>query len=168
VLRPPMTRVLARARTWAAVVLVSPFAMTAFLWHLTALMAVLVGARALGLEQPPVASLAWWLTRPLLFVVLTAATTALVAAFVRFDRVTAGSHEDGLDRRRWVDPVTAVSAAVLFFGILIVSIVGVDVLGNRPVFFLVGDVTPALGFAVLLLGLALLEAPRRVGSRPRR
>ncbi len=52
--------------------------------------------------------------------------------------------------------MTALSAFVLFFGILIVSIVGVDVLGNRPVFFLVGEVTPAVGFAVLLLGLALL------------
>ena len=52
------------------------------------------------------------------------------------------------------------SAGVLFFGILIVSIVGVDVLGNRPVFFLVGDVTPIVGFAVLAAGLLLLRATR--------
>ena len=160
VLRPVMTRVLARARVWAAVVLVSPFAMTAFLWHLTALMTVLVTARALGIEQPPVASVTWWLTRPLLFAVLAVATSALVAVFVRFDRSPPAPAATVIDQRRWVDPVTALSAAVLFFGILIVSIVGVDVLGNRPVFFLVGDVTPAVGFAVLLLGLALLEAPQ--------
>ena len=151
-----MTRVLARARVWAAVVLVSPFAMTAFLWHLTALMTVLVTARALGIEQPPVASITWWLTRPLLFAVLAVATSALVAVFVRFDRSAPSPAATVIDQRRWVDPVTAVSAAVLFFGVLIVSIVGVDVL----VFFLVGDVTPAVGFAVLLLGLALLQAPQ--------
>jgi hypothetical protein len=167
VIRPVMNRVLARARVWAAVVVVSPFAMTAFLWHLTALMTVLVSVRALGIEQPPVASATWWLTRPLLFAVLALATAALVAVFVRFDRAASSPAADVTDQRRWVDPVTAVSAAVLFFGILIVSIVGVDVLGNRPVFFLVGDVTPAVGFAVLLVGLGLLEAPRRL-RRPSR
>ena len=167
VLRPVMTRVLSRARVWAAVVLLSPFAMTAFLWHLTALMTVLVTVRALGVEQPAVASVVWWLTRPALFAVLALVTGALVAVFVRFDRGARAAEAPTTDERRWVDPVTALSAAVLFFGILIVSIVGVDVLGNRPVFFLVGDVTPAVGFAVLLLGLALLEAPQRL-RRPSR
>jgi surface polysaccharide O-acyltransferase-like enzyme len=168
VLRPVMTKVLARARVWAAVVRLSPFAMTAFLWHLTALMTVLVMARSLGIEQPPVNSPLWWLTRPVLFTVLTVVTTALVLVFVRFDRGGPGkTGTEGFDQRRWVDPVTAVSAGVLFFGILIVSIVGVDVLGNRAVFFLVGDVTPAVGFAVLGAGLALLQAPRWV-RRPGR
>ena len=165
--RPVMTRVLSRARVWAAVVLLSPFAMTAFLWHLTALMTVLVTVRALGVERPAVASVAWWLTRPVLFAVLALVTAAFVAVFVRFDRGARAAEAPTTDERRWVDPVTALSAAVLFFGILIVSIVGVDVLGNRPVFFLVGDVTPAVGFAVLLLGLALLEAPQRL-RRPSR
>ena len=167
VLRPVMTRVLGRARVWAAVVVASPYAMTAFLWHLTALMAVLVTARAVGVEQPAVASVGWWLTRPLLFAVLALVTAALVAVFVRFDRGDQAPEVTPIDTRRWVDPVTALSAVVLFFGILIVSIVGVDVLGNRPVFFLVGEVTPAVGFAVLLLGLALLAAPGRL-RRPNR
>ena len=161
VLRPVMTRILGRARVWGAVVVASPFAMTAFLWHLTALMTVLVTARAVGVAEPAAATVGWWLTRPLLFVVLALVTAALVAVFVRFDRGGPTAQERPVDQRRWVDPVTALSALVLFFGILIVSIVGVDVLGNRPVFFLVGEVTPAVGVAVLLLGLALLGAPRR-------
>jgi hypothetical protein len=37
-----------------------------------------------------------------------------------------------------------------------VSIVGVDILGNRAVFFLLGDVTPAVAFAVLGAGFGLL------------
>jgi fucose 4-O-acetylase-like acetyltransferase len=162
VVRPVMTRVLARPRAWRVVGLAGPFAMTAFLWHLTALMTVLLTIRALGIEQPAVASWAWWLTRPVLFAVLAAVTAAFVAVFVRFDRGARGAGAAGLgdEQRGWVDPVAAVSAAVLFFGILIVSIVGVDVLGNRPVFFLVGDVTPIVGFAVLALGLLLLRATR--------
>ena len=158
VLRPVMARVLARPRVWRSVVLAGPFAMTAFLWHLTALMTVLLALRALGVVQPSVASWQWWLTRPLLFTVLAVVTGLLVAVFVRFDRGPRTAADAAAEPRGWVDPVAAVSAGVLFFGILIVSIVGVDVLGNRPVFFLVGDVTPIVGFAVLGAGLLLLRA----------
>ncbi|GAA2483550.1 acyltransferase [Terrabacter carboxydivorans] len=166
-LRPVMARVLGRPKAWRAVVVAGPFAMTAFLWHLTALMTVLLAMRGLGVGQPAVASWAWWLTRPLLFAVLAVVTGLLVAVFVRFDRgprtatgPATGSATAVEEMRRWVDPMAAVSAGVLFFGILIVSIVGVDVLGNRPVFFLVGDVTPVVGFAVLAAGLLLLRATR--------
>lgn len=160
VLRPLMARVLGRPRVWRAVVMAGPFAMTAFLWHLTALMAVLLAARGAGVSQPPVASWTWWLTRPLLFTVLALVTGVLVVVFVRFDRGARAAGAGPDERRRWVDPVAAVSAGVLFFGILIISIVGVDVLGNRPVFFLVGDVTPIVGFAVLAAGLLLLRTTR--------
>jgi hypothetical protein len=45
--------------------------------------------------------------------------------------------------------------------------VGVDVLGNRAVFFLLGDVTPGVAFAVLGAGLAMLAAARpRVAAQP--
>ncbi|MEW1955627.1 acyltransferase [Terrabacter sp. NPDC080008] len=164
VLRPVMARVLSRPPVWRGVVVAGPFAMTAFLWHLTALMTVLLGMSALDVSQPPIASAAWWLSRPLLFAVLAAVTTVLVALFVRFDRAPR-PEPAALEGRRWVDPLAAASAAVLFFGILMVSIVGVDVLGNRPVFFLVGDVTPVVGFAVLAIGLLLLRATRPRGPR---
>lgn len=49
---------------------------------------------------------------------------------------------------------------VTVFGVLMVSITGVDILGNRPQFFLVGEVTPAVSFGVLVAGLALLYAAR--------
>ncbi len=162
--RPVMARVLARPRAWTAVVLVSPFAMTAFLWHLTALMVVLVGMRALGVGHPEVASATWWVTRPLLFAVLAVVTAALVAAFLRFDTGgrTAPVAASASGARRWADPVAAVGVAVACVGVLVVSVVGVDVLGNRPVFFLVGEVTPAAGLVVLAAGLALLHLASRV------
>jgi hypothetical protein len=153
-------------------------------------MAVLLGLRGLDIQQAAIGSWGWWLSRPLLFAVLAVVTAVLVAVFVRFDRgtrsagtasvgtasVSAGSVGSGSvgsgsvatasvatgsdEPRRWVDPVAAVSAGVLFFGILIVSIVGVDVLGNRAVFFLVGDVAPVVGFSVVVVGLLLLRATR--------
>jgi fucose 4-O-acetylase-like acetyltransferase len=166
-LRPVMGRVLARPRVWRAVVLAGSFAMTAFLWHLTALMAVLLLAGAVGIEQPDVASWAWWLTRPVLFSVLAGVTAVLVGVFVGFDRGPRAASVGSDDGRRRVDVAAAVSAGVLFFGTLIVSIVGVDVLGNRPVFFLVGDVTPVVGFGVLAVGLLLLRnTPQHTDKSP--
>jgi hypothetical protein len=160
VLRPVMTRVLARPRAFRLVVAAGAFAMTVFLWHLTALMLVLLGLRTLGIEQPPVASAAWWLTRPLLFAVLIVVATVFIGVFVRFDRGPRTNRAVVEESRPWVDATAALSAFVIFFGILMISIVGVDILGNRPVFFLLGDITPVVGFAVLGVGLGLLAAAR--------
>lgn len=157
VARALMARVLARPRAWRAVVVAGPFAMTAFLWHLTGLMVVLLALRALGVRQPAVASWQWWLTRPGLFVVLAVVTGAIIAAFVRFDRGPKAAEGQPSGRAAWADVAAVGSAVLIFFGILVVSIVGVDVLGNRAVFFLVGDVTPAVGLVILGAGLALLR-----------
>lgn len=158
-LRPAMARVLARRRVWRGVVMAAPFAMTAFLWHLTALMLVLLSLRWLGIDQPPVASAAWWATRPLLFSVLAFVTAGLVALFVRFDRGPRAPATPA-GQRRWADVVAAGSAPVIVLGILMVSVVGVDVLGNRGVFFVLGDLTPAAALAVMGLGLGLLAVTR--------
>ncbi|HET8594270.1 MAG TPA: acyltransferase [Intrasporangium sp.] len=167
VLRGPAARLLARPDVWAVVLRVAPFAMTAFLWHLTALMLVELGRRAVGLGEPEVASWAWWATRPGLFLILALLTAGLVAVFVRCDQGSKPLRGPVLERRAWVDPLAALAALAIFFGILMVSIVGVDVLGNRPVFFLFGDITPVVGFAVLATGLALLRLTRPQVTPPR-
>ena len=156
VLRPVMGRVLQRPRVWKSVLMAAPYAMTAFLWHLTAVMVVLIAMRALNIVQPQVNSPLWWVTRPLLFAVLAMVTAAFVLPLARFDRGPRAVNAAIDETRRWVDPVAVLSAVVLFFGILIVSIVGVDFLGARPVYFLLGDLTPAVGYEVLLAGLFLL------------
>ena len=155
-----MSRVLARPRIWRAVAVAGRFAMTAFLWHLTALMVVLLSMRAAGMGQPEIASRGWWLTRPVLFGVLSLVTAVLVAGFLRFDRGPRPASALPDEPRRWTDAVAAAAAGALFLGVLMVSVVGVDLLGNRPVFFLVGDVTPAVGFGVLTAGLLLLRTTR--------
>jgi len=167
--RGPMARVLARPRPWRVVVTAGAFAMTAFLWHLTALLLVLLSARALGIGLPRPPEAAWWWSRPIWYLVLAVPTAVLVAVFVRFDRGPrrAGGIPTGMPR--WADPVAVLAVVVTVFGVLMVSIAGVDVLGNRPQFFLFGDVTPGVACGVLLVGLALLRlvsprAPR--GAQP--
>ena len=166
-LRGPMARVLARPRVWRVVVTAGAFAMTAFLWHLTALLLVLLSARALGIGLPEPATAAWWWSRPLWFLLLAVPTGALVAIFVRFDRGPRRARGIPGGQPRWVDPLAAVAVAVVVFGVLMVSITGVDVLGNRPQFFLVGEVTPGVAFLVLVVGLGMLAlaGPRGQGRQ---
>ncbi|HEX2705649.1 MAG TPA: acyltransferase [Candidatus Lustribacter sp.] len=159
-LRGPMGALLLRPRVWRAVLMAGPFAMTAFLWHLTALMVAIVAARALGVTLPSPGSATWWVTRPLWFLLLAGLTTALVRVFVRWDRGSRRAMGGDADPRRWVDPVAATGAGTTVVGVLMVSIVGVDVLGNRPVFFVMGEVTPAVAFAVFLAGCLLLYVAR--------
>jgi len=159
-LRGTMRRVLERPRVWRAVVVAGAFAMTAFLWHLTALLLTILAARVLGIGLPEVGTASWWWSRPLWFLVLAVPTALLVALFVRFDAGPKGARGIPTQQPRWVDPLAVLGVLLTVFGILMVSIVGVDVLGNRPQFFLVGEVTPAVSFGVLVAGLALLYAAR--------
>ncbi len=163
--RPVMARVLARPEVWRGVVLAGSFAMTAFLWHLTALLLTLLAVRALGVVLPTPGTAEWWWTRPVWFVVLAVPTALLVAAFLRFDRGPRSAQGLAPGAPRWVDPLAVVGAVLTVFGVLMVSIVGVDVLGNRPVFFLIGDVTPGVSALVLLAGLVVLWGCGRVVSR---
>lgn len=84
----PLRRWLERPNPWRAVVAVNAQIMTLYLWHLTAMVTViglslLAGGFGLGIEA---LSAAWWLTRPVWFVVLAAVTAGFVAAFGRFER----------------------------------------------------------------------------------
>lgn len=86
-LRGPLTRWLSRRGPWKAVIAGGAVAMTAFLWHFTALIAVFVGLWLAGvtLDDEPTSAAFWWIKLSVLvpFLLLVA---ALVAAFRRFDR----------------------------------------------------------------------------------
>lgn len=81
-------RALQRLPLWTAVVMVNSTIMTIFLWHSTAMVAV-VGvsllAGGLGLHVAA-GSLLWWVTRPLWLLVVGVVTVPLVLAFSRFER----------------------------------------------------------------------------------
>jgi hypothetical protein len=86
-------RWLERPGPWAATVLVNGRIMTVFLWHATALIAVVGAAHAaggIGLRLAP-DSAAWWATRPLWIAASLVVLALLVALFGRFERPDGGA-----------------------------------------------------------------------------
>ncbi|MGQ0849266.1 MAG: acyltransferase family protein [Actinomycetota bacterium] len=87
-LEGPTRRLLDRTRVWAATILVNGRIMTLYLWHLTAMVAVIGGSLLLGglglrvAADTPV----WWLTRPLWMLGLTVATLPFLVVFGRYER----------------------------------------------------------------------------------
>ncbi|MDX2650454.1 acyltransferase, partial [Streptomyces sp. PA03-1a] len=88
-LRRPAARLLERPRVWRGVVAANGIAMTAFLWHLTAMLAVYGALISLGRTLPAPATAAWWAQVPLRVAAATALTAALVAVFRRAERPPA-------------------------------------------------------------------------------
>ncbi|MEN3952039.1 acyltransferase [Iodidimonas sp. SYSU 1G8] len=87
-LQPAARRLLDDLRLWTGVVLINGMIMTIYLWHLTAFVAIMVGAWLLGgvgLEVMP-GTPAWWLARPVWFALYIAALVPLILLFARFER----------------------------------------------------------------------------------
>ena len=158
-MRGPVSGWLRRPRVWRNVITANGLAMTAFLWHLTALFAATALTMAVGLVLPPVGSAAWWLLRPLWIAVLAALTFALVSAFGRADRprpVTARPAGTPLWRRRRTI-AAAVGVALCAAGVLGFSAVGFGgLLAGHRATLVVLPVTPLAAAVILGAGVALL------------
>lgn len=89
-LRPLVSRWLQRRRVWSAVIGLNSMIMTAFLWHFTALLVVVVVVYPLGWPQPEPGSVLWWALRPIWIAILTGFLVPLVALFGRFERPRVG------------------------------------------------------------------------------
>ncbi|MEU6298429.1 acyltransferase family protein [Streptomyces erythrochromogenes] len=81
----PATAWLRRPRVWRTVVAANGVAMTAFLWHLTAMLAVYGFQLALGMDLPEPATAAWWAQVPVRILAAAALTAGFVALFRRFE-----------------------------------------------------------------------------------
>ena len=89
-LEPTGRRLLDNLKVWTATVLVNGMIMTVYLWHLTAFILVMIGAwlfGGIGLETPP-GSGAWWLARPVWFVLYVVSLLPLIAIFARYERAS--------------------------------------------------------------------------------
>jgi hypothetical protein len=169
--RGPVSGWLRRPRVWRNVITANGLAMTAFLWHLTAMFAATALTMAIGLAQPEAGSLTWWLLRPLWIVALAALTFGLVAAFRRADRPRpAGSRPvTGAGSRRRAG-IAALGIALSALGVLGFSAVGFGgLLAGRTATLVVLPVTPLaaaviLGTGVVLLGAAAGDSPVRPTS----
>jgi hypothetical protein len=79
---------LSKLKTWTKVVAINGSIMTLYLWHLTALVAVvgvllLFGGPGLGIE---VGSALWWITRPIWLAFMVVVTIPFLVVFGRFER----------------------------------------------------------------------------------
>ncbi|MEV7950093.1 acyltransferase [Streptomyces rubiginosohelvolus] len=156
-LRAPAARLLERPRVWRTVVAANGVAMTAFLWHLTAMFGVYGALLALDVDLPEPASAAWWAQVPLRLALAAALTAALVAAFRAFERPAASAPVQGHG------PLAALGATLCLLGVLGLSMVGFGgLLDGRTALLIAIPVSAPAAVAMTLGGWLLVE---RAGRR---
>ncbi|WP_089115470.1 acyltransferase [Streptomyces sp. SS07] len=156
-LRAPAARLLERPRVWRTVVTANGVAMTAFLWHLTAMFGVYGALLALDADLPEPASAAWWAQVPLRLALAAALTAALVAAFRTFERPAASAPVQGHG------PLAALGATLCLLGVLGLSMVGFGgLLDGRTALLIAIPVSAPAAVAMTLGGWLLVE---RAGRR---
>jgi peptidoglycan/LPS O-acetylase OafA/YrhL len=84
----PLRRWLERGAVWTATVLVNSMIMTIYLWHLTAMIAILGLSLAFGGAglHIPAGTARWWVTRPVWLLLMAFVTIPFIAGFSRFER----------------------------------------------------------------------------------
>ncbi|MDQ0942858.1 acyltransferase [Streptomyces sp. V1I1] len=155
-LRTPGTRLVRRAGVWRAVVAANGIAMTAFLWHLTAMLGVYGALLALDVPLPEPASAAWWAQVPLRIAVAAALTALLVAAFRAFERPVQTTPATGSG------PVAALGITLCLFGVLGLSMVGFGgMLEGKTAMLVAVRVSAPAAVAMALIGWLLVERAGR-------
>ncbi|NDZ59474.1 acyltransferase [Streptomyces anulatus] len=164
-LRAPAARLLERPRVWRTVVAANGVAMTAFLWHLTAMFGVYGAMLALDVELPAPASAAWWAQVPLRIALAAALTAGLVAAFRTFERPVAAA--PGATGATGAGPLAALGATLCLLGVLGLSMVGFGgLLDGRTALLIAIPVSAPAAVAMTLGGWLLVErAGRGTGAR---
>jgi hypothetical protein len=159
-LRGPVARWLERPKVWRTVVAANGVSMTAFLWHLSAMLGVYGVLLALGAGLPAPATGAWWAQLPLRIAAAAVLTAVLVAAFRRFERPVARPSRGSGSRRpgAYSGPAAALGATLCLFGVLGLSMVGFGgLLEGRSALLIAVQVTAPTAVAMTLAGWALVE-----------
>ncbi|MGW6393589.1 acyltransferase family protein [Streptomyces sp. NPDC055103] len=160
-LRGPGARFVARAGVWRAVVAANGIAMTAFLWHLTAMLGVYGAMLGLGLELPDPASGAWWAQVPLRIAVAAVLTAVLVAVFRRFEAPSPQAPPTASG-----GPVAALGITLALLGVLGLSMTGfAGLLTGHSATLIAVPVTAPAAVGLALAGWLLVERAGRIRSR---
>lgn len=158
VVRPYVTRWLARPRVWTAVVGLNGVIMTVFLWHLTALLLAVLVLLPLGFPQPPIGSAAWWALRPVWFAMLLLLLAGLVAVFGRLERPRPVSYAGWTGRTPAARQGAAVAGvALVACGVLGLAMAGLSEPMTRDASIVVTRATPLMCLAYLGAGAELLR-----------
>ncbi|MER6779202.1 MULTISPECIES: acyltransferase [unclassified Streptomyces] len=156
-LKAPAAALLARPRVWRRVVAANGIAMTAFLWHLTAMLAVYAAQLGLGLRLPDPATAAWWAQVPLRLLAAAALTGVLVALFRRFEAPGRGGAEPGSG------PRAAFGITLCLLGVLGLSMTGLGgLLEGHSATLVALPVTAPAAIGMALGGWLLVERPASV------
>ncbi|MFJ1590731.1 acyltransferase [Kitasatospora albolonga] len=162
-LRAPAARLLARPRAWRTVVAANGVAMTAFLWHLTAMLGVYGAMLALDAPLPEPATAGWWAQTPLRLAAAAVLTAGLVAAFRTFERpappsATAPATTPGTGS----GPLAALGVTLCLLGVLGLSMVGLaGLLEGRTALLIAVPVSAPAAVAMTLCGWLLVERAGR-------
>ncbi len=114
-IEPALRRMLARRRVWTTTVLINGLIMTLYLWHMTAMLAALGIAVALGgvgLHAIP-DSAEWWALRPVWMGIYLVALVPLMVGFLRFERPRRATHVASKRRLLTGASLTAAGLGVL-------------------------------------------------------
>jgi fucose 4-O-acetylase-like acetyltransferase len=153
--RPKLDRIASVSRVRTVVAVVGRRAMTVYLWHLP-LLAAMAGLLLLtDFPKPESATAAWWWSRPLVILGVTALLLPVIALFGRLEeRPTAAVHSRGRPR------AAGVTAAVVVF------IPVVDAAINGLTLPLLGGGAACFTLAVLLLGRVPARATEPLPANP--
>jgi hypothetical protein len=162
----PLDRMCARTGVWHATCAVGGVAMSAYLWHLTALVLVTVAEHALGLDRPAPHLAHFWIATVMHLAVLLVAVVALVSLVAPLEWLPVPWLERSRSRAPaavWRTVAAAIGAFVCGVALLVLAGTGMQGFPFGRVTRYAGlKLTPGLGMALLALG--LLAA--RAGGRP--
>ncbi|MGW5737560.1 MULTISPECIES: acyltransferase family protein [Streptomyces] len=162
-LRGPAARWLARPRVWRGVVAANGVSMTAFLWHLTAMLGVYGVLIAADVPLPEPATGAWWAQVPLRMAAAALVTGVLVAAFRRFERPGKPGDAALAVPGPVSGPAAALGVGLCLFGVLGLSMVGFGgLLEGRTATVVAVRMTAPVAVGMALAGWLLVE---RAGRR---
>ncbi|MFB7866319.1 acyltransferase [Streptomyces sp. NPDC056069] len=156
-LKGPGARFTARARVWRGVVAANGIAMTAFLWHLTAMLGVYGALLALGVRLPEPATGAWWAQVPVRVVAAAALTAVLVGVFRRFEHPVPAAPASDTG-----GPLAALGITLALLGVLGLSMTGFGgLLEGHTATLIAVRVTAPAAVATALAGWFLVERAGR-------
>ncbi|MFE3327631.1 acyltransferase [Streptomyces sp. NPDC059176] len=156
-LRGPGGRLVARPGVWRTVVAANGVAMTAFLWHLSAMLGVYGALLTLHVPLPEPASAGWWVQTPFRIAAATLLTALLIAAFRSAERPSPAPVVPGSG------PFAALGITLCLLGVLGLSAVGFGgLLEGRTAVLIAFPVTAPAAVVMTSVGWLMVERTSRV------
>ena len=146
-----------RRRPQVAVYVVNRSIMTILLWHLPVAVLVARLLVPLGLPEPDVGSLGWWLAKLAWVAVFGVALAGVVLVFRRFEDVAPPRREPS--KLAGTGPMAVIGVTLVSLGLLAFTVGGPDgLLETSEVELIIFAVSPLLNVVYLGLGALLLRA----------